>query len=185
MASSGMLFHVALVRTDVSEERSASIVWVTGYLFLCSMRRKLVTANDVRSSPILVSLMMVVYIPPKCQFLQQPHGVTSQKTPFLTGRWPSVCWEFTIRPLGMPPTSLAWVIHGEIRDGVISGFNKGLTLEGRTGGVWHSSRCMMTARNLLANCSFADQNPLSLSLYVLGAWRPGGPLLIYLHKVKF
>jgi hypothetical protein len=29
MASSGMLFHVALVRTDVSKERSASIIRLT------------------------------------------------------------------------------------------------------------------------------------------------------------
>jgi hypothetical protein len=29
MASSGMLFHVILVRTDVSEEHSASIISVT------------------------------------------------------------------------------------------------------------------------------------------------------------
>jgi hypothetical protein len=46
-----MLRHVALVRTDVSEELSASIV------FLRSVRRLLVTAN-VPSSPILVTLMM-------------------------------------------------------------------------------------------------------------------------------
>jgi hypothetical protein len=48
MASSGMLFRVVLVRTDVSEELSASIIRV---------HRLLVTAN-VPSSPILVALMM-------------------------------------------------------------------------------------------------------------------------------
>jgi hypothetical protein len=53
MPSSGMLRHVALVGTDVSEELSASIIRV----FLCSMRRLLVTAN-VPSSLILVTLMM-------------------------------------------------------------------------------------------------------------------------------
>jgi hypothetical protein len=41
MVSSGMLRRVALVRTDVSEE----------------LRRLLVTANIVLSSPILVTLM--------------------------------------------------------------------------------------------------------------------------------
>jgi hypothetical protein len=46
MPSSGMLRRVALVRTDDSEERSASII------------RVLVTANVVPSSPILVTLMM-------------------------------------------------------------------------------------------------------------------------------
>jgi hypothetical protein len=46
MASSGMLRRMALVRTDVSEEE-----------FLRSVRRLLVTANVVISSPILVTLM--------------------------------------------------------------------------------------------------------------------------------
>jgi hypothetical protein len=45
MVSSGMLRRVALVRTDVSE------------VFLRSVRRLLVTASVVPSSPILVTLM--------------------------------------------------------------------------------------------------------------------------------
>jgi hypothetical protein len=53
MVSSLMLHCVVLVRTDVSEELSASIIRVMGAL----------------SSPI-------------CRFLQEPHGVTSQKMPF-------------------------------------------------------------------------------------------------------
>jgi hypothetical protein len=67
MASSGMLLRVALLRTDVSEERSASFIRVTriGVLgttlalmvFLRSVRQLLVTANVVPSSPILVNLM--------------------------------------------------------------------------------------------------------------------------------
>jgi hypothetical protein len=52
MASSGMLGRVALVRTYVSEELSASIIRVT------SVRRLLVTSNVVPSSPILVTLMI-------------------------------------------------------------------------------------------------------------------------------
>jgi hypothetical protein len=44
-----MLRLVALVRTDVSEEN---------LVFLCSVRRLLVTASVVPSSPILVTLMM-------------------------------------------------------------------------------------------------------------------------------
>jgi hypothetical protein len=52
MASSGMLRRVALVRTDVSEELSASII------FLRSVRRLIVKANVVPSSPILVTLML-------------------------------------------------------------------------------------------------------------------------------
>jgi hypothetical protein len=48
-----MLRRVALVRTDVSEELSAS----THLVFLRSVRRLLVTANVVPSSPIPVTLV--------------------------------------------------------------------------------------------------------------------------------
>jgi hypothetical protein len=54
MASSGTLRRVALVRTDVSEERSASFIRVT---FLRSEHRLLVTASVDPSSPIIVTLM--------------------------------------------------------------------------------------------------------------------------------
>jgi hypothetical protein len=61
--SSGMLRRVALVRTDVSEEPSASFIMVTRLgertlRFLRSVRRLLVTASIVSSSSILVTLMM-------------------------------------------------------------------------------------------------------------------------------
>jgi hypothetical protein len=75
MASSGMLRRVALVRSDVSEELSASIIRVARIgelgttLAVTTNRRKLrrntkylvyllVTANVVPSSSILVTLMM-------------------------------------------------------------------------------------------------------------------------------
>jgi hypothetical protein len=68
MASSGMLRLVALVRTDVSEELSASFIRVTRIgelritlavtrVFLRSVRRLLVTSSVDPSSPILVTLM--------------------------------------------------------------------------------------------------------------------------------
>jgi hypothetical protein len=61
MAFTGMLRRVALVKTDVSEELSASIISVARsgeLIFLRSLHRLPVTGN-VPSSPILVSLMTV------------------------------------------------------------------------------------------------------------------------------
>jgi hypothetical protein len=73
MESSGILRHVALVRIDVSEELSACFIRVTRIgelgttlaatsnrrtlVFLRSVRRLLVTASVVPSSPILVTLI--------------------------------------------------------------------------------------------------------------------------------
>jgi hypothetical protein len=63
MVPSGMLRRVALVRIDVSEELRASFNRLTRIgelgttLAVTSMRRLLVTASVVPSSPILVTLM--------------------------------------------------------------------------------------------------------------------------------
>jgi hypothetical protein len=57
MPSSGILLRVALLRTDVSEDRSASIIMVT----------KIVTAN-VPSSPIFVILMMEALFRNVCSY---------------------------------------------------------------------------------------------------------------------
>jgi hypothetical protein len=70
MASSGLLRHVVLVRTNVIEELNASIIMVTRiselgttiiqsahFVFLRSVHQLLVMA-DVPSSPVLVTLMM-------------------------------------------------------------------------------------------------------------------------------
>jgi hypothetical protein len=61
-----MLLRVAFVTTDASEEISAFIIRVTRFseletlCILSSFRRLLDTANVVRSSPILVIMMMEV-----------------------------------------------------------------------------------------------------------------------------
>jgi hypothetical protein len=49
-----MLHHVALVRTDVSEERSASFIRVTR---ICELGTMLVVTSVCPSSPIHVNLM--------------------------------------------------------------------------------------------------------------------------------
>jgi hypothetical protein len=87
MLSSVMFGHVALVRTDVLEERINSINKVTRIgelgtmiflLFFCVLQL-LVTANVVPSSPILVTLMMEAIRSSKMWSLQKPHGITSPR----------------------------------------------------------------------------------------------------------
>jgi hypothetical protein len=69
-----MLRRVALVRTDVSEEFSASVIRVT-------------RIGELGTATFLVHLFLSPWwwwreVPPKCRFLQESHGVTFQKTPF-------------------------------------------------------------------------------------------------------
>jgi hypothetical protein len=80
MPSSGMLRHVALERTDVSEERIASIIRVTriGKLGITLA----VASHVVPSASILVTLMMVTIHSSETSVLQEPYGATSQKTAF-------------------------------------------------------------------------------------------------------
>jgi hypothetical protein len=66
MASPGMLHRLALVRTDVSEELSASIIRL----------------RIIGQLGTLVTLMMEALSSPKRRFLQEPHGLIPQKTPF-------------------------------------------------------------------------------------------------------
>jgi hypothetical protein len=87
MASSGMLRRVALVRTDVSEGHSATIIRVTtvgeiGTTSTVTSNRLLVTGNFVPVSLLLVSLMMEAIHSSETRFLQDQHGVTSQNTTF-------------------------------------------------------------------------------------------------------
>jgi hypothetical protein len=88
MVSSGMLRRVALVRADVSEEpdktRRQEQPTYAAKKFLRSVRLLLVAACVVPSSPILITMMKEAPGSKKRRFLQEPHGVTSQKTPFFT-----------------------------------------------------------------------------------------------------
>jgi hypothetical protein len=77
------------LRADVSQECNASIIRVTrigdlGTMLAVTSNRRTLRRNTyvVPSSPILVILIMDRYVPPKRRFLQQLHGVTSQKTAF-------------------------------------------------------------------------------------------------------
>jgi hypothetical protein len=109
MASSGMLRRVTFVRTDVSEEFSASIIRATrigelgtmlglssnqrrlcGFVFLRSVRRLVVTSNVVSPSLILVTLMKVALSSSETTVLT--HGITSQKTTFFHPRDTYSAW---------------------------------------------------------------------------------------------
>jgi hypothetical protein len=83
-----MLRRLALVRTDISGELSASFIRVTiidelgTTLALTSYRRTLrllINGSVIPSSPIIVTLMKEA-LRSSDRFLQEPHGVTSQKT---------------------------------------------------------------------------------------------------------
>jgi hypothetical protein len=69
MASSGMLGRVALLRTDVSEELSSSSISVTR---IGELGTTLAETSNRRT---------LGQVPPKRRFFQDPHSVTSQKTP--------------------------------------------------------------------------------------------------------
>jgi hypothetical protein len=119
MAFSGMLNHVALVRTDVSEELSASFIRVTRIgvlgttlavtsnrrklqrmIFLRSVRRLLITASVVPSSQILVTLMKEALSSSETLCLQEPHDVTSQKMPFfITALTLAGCYVTLLQPM--------------------------------------------------------------------------------------
>jgi hypothetical protein len=79
MSYSGMLRRVALVRTDVSEERSASIIRVTrigelGIMLAVTSNQRtrlLVTANVVLSSSNLVTLMMEALRSSECSLIKR------------------------------------------------------------------------------------------------------------------
>jgi hypothetical protein len=73
MVSSGMLRRVVLVRTDVSEELSASFNKVTR---IGELGTTLAVTNNRRTLGRNTNLVFLRW------FLQEPRGVTSQKTPF-------------------------------------------------------------------------------------------------------
>jgi hypothetical protein len=71
-------------------------------IFLRSVRRLLVTANAVPSSPTLVTLMMEERSSSETVFLQEPHRVTSPKMPFFivtAAKTSTLTWHIIARPL--------------------------------------------------------------------------------------
>jgi hypothetical protein len=75
MASSGILRLVALVKTEVSEELSASFIIVTRI-------GEIGKTLALPSLPLLVTMMKEALSSSETRFLQEPYGVTSQKRPF-------------------------------------------------------------------------------------------------------
>jgi hypothetical protein len=73
-----LLRRVALVRTDVSEEPGASFIRVTKIFELGTTQAATSNRRTLRRN----SLIKEAQVPPKRRFLQEPHGVTTQKTPF-------------------------------------------------------------------------------------------------------
>jgi hypothetical protein len=80
MLSSGVLRRMDLVRTNISEERIASIIRMTSIGEAGTTLG--VTSKVVPTSLILVTLMMEAIIFYEKSVLQEPHGVASQKTTF-------------------------------------------------------------------------------------------------------
>jgi hypothetical protein len=90
-----MLRRVALVRPNVSEEPGASFIGVTkigelGTTQAATSNRRTLRRNTkvflaacvVPSSPIFVTLMKEAPGSSETSFLEEPHGVTTQKTRF-------------------------------------------------------------------------------------------------------
>jgi hypothetical protein len=104
MPSSGMLRRVSIVKTDVSEERSSSIIRVTRIgelgtalavtsnrrmlrrnphlVFLRSVRRLLLTANVVPSSQILLTMMEALRSSETSVFTRATQRNIQKKTAF-------------------------------------------------------------------------------------------------------
>jgi hypothetical protein len=76
-----MLRRVTLVGTDISDECIASIIDELGAT-LASQSASVDSYGYVPSSPILVTMMIEALSSSEAQFLQEPRGVTSQKTQF-------------------------------------------------------------------------------------------------------
>jgi hypothetical protein len=102
MVSSVKLCRVVLVRTSISEELIASIMTVKSVSELGTTLAAIINWNTLSLSIVQLLLLTVFlacwlfspwwyrgYVPLKRRFLQEPHGVTSQKTAFFEER--NVC----------------------------------------------------------------------------------------------
>jgi hypothetical protein len=79
MASSGMLRRVDLVRTDVSEELSVSFIRVRR---IGEVGTTLAVTSNRRTLQRNTKYFKYYQVTSKRRFLQELHGVTSQKTQF-------------------------------------------------------------------------------------------------------
>jgi hypothetical protein len=77
-----LLRRVALVRTNVSEKPGASFIRVTKIGELGTTHAATSNRRTLRRN----TWYFLRQVPPKRRFLQEPHGVTSQKTPFFINR---------------------------------------------------------------------------------------------------
>jgi hypothetical protein len=138
MKDAVLLRRVALLKTNVSEELSAFIVRVirvgelgTTLAVTSNRRTLLVTVNGVPISPTLVTLMMEALSSSETSVLQQPHGVTSQKTAFFIVTAVKTSNRTTFDRTARCYTLLVFCIH------FFSSYSNRRKTNQRFGGTWH------------------------------------------------
>jgi hypothetical protein len=105
-----MLRCVALVSTYVSKKLGASIIRVTR---IGELWTTVLTSNR---RTLRKNFFVGAKFPPKLRFLQEPHGVTSQKTPFFIsksvfeGHCINIIWRKSSFNIRVPDVSWYWSV---------------------------------------------------------------------------